>query len=1687
MYLLAPMENMVEVITKTIASAKSLVSKDLVEQGKALTRELVNEAFMMLSGAVTIVYPMGLPPYDPIQMELKNEEDLSGTHAGTEVIPVEDAALWFCGKEMLQGKLLSDYVGKNDKTKIIVKIQKRGTGAPAREAVISEADQRALMAYYYRRQEELKKLEENDDDSYLNSAWSEPGQLKRQFHGLSDINLHLLEAYAILIKMTSCCVSGESFVNFVFTPTIGVLATEDVDSFLESNNLAFNELLLPFSGQLRDIFMKDGNNITHMVKKLSVRFENAAAPLTTYLACLHYLSHICLVSTPWFECWRHLFISHLDCYEHEFLTRYLGCLFVVTTHNPDTLGAFSSLVQQQTQLLKSQPFRWFSPTNIVKFYILINNPDMMSVTEGAKVFQSVAATYGNANCYFLDLGSSQNCSDSAVGDIWVRYLLPQGWDPSELEGAKSVLKPQLANPHGEHLSKQDHDKLRAFVNDFVTRILVPWTESTIKTLNDQAAHRLRKSRGLFSVTRKLFSQSSVNESVSLSSSQSDLNVSLLDGANSAAGTASVYPDDAPEQQMRKLADLLFLFQQYESAHQIYDLVKRDFKQKSAWLHYAGTQEMSALSTYLQGAISQRQYPQHQMDDAILTYVTKCKNPDLALRAVLLHTEALKSRELFAETAVCCIRLADVGGFMAGGLLLEQAAHCNLRGKRPLLRHFAMRMALAGIRFARAKQPHLSARAFGLALEILSPTKSFDSGWTLALDYVNENLARQQLLLNQHREALQSLWHLLSPHSNQLEAAQYRFLREFLNILIKVNSSGERSKEWLELGLPVFEKNRIKVMLGTPVRKTDDDCSVEARGTAFSDNEHDDTEDARIFSTQRSSLPPNFATLIFPSLASPNDIPVWMVSTDVPAAEERQDGDLDRMKRPGEEFTRFLYEHPSYSLPQQAVFRRLRALLCLQTGRELSHNADDCDLVVLTASSANGEKIKKKKRWHNIPVGEQLTVQIPLYNSWKVPLVLTDVHLLWQASSTSNASSESGIIVSNEEINVERLREAKSYVYTSVLNEFYMLPGDRKLVELRLQPRRYLNDLQIIGVAFKLDISSPRQSTLVDLPSPATPPPPPLSSSLELLTTTPQLDVSVGATEVLRDPLTSTNSSTNSLTPGGLPSSIVQGKVRFSSAPTDPRFHWNVIPPQALLKVSFGGFPQSLFEGEIYGHSLTLTNIGSRTLENLCVTTSWPSFFLLSNTSPSIVMSLSEAVPLEASQSRNERFWIRAPPAQLRRISRSQQNEEALVYLQPPVPPFRRFHVVFGYTTQDEPSKTQGSAVDSLMITLRCKNVSLQHSFNMVQLACLDANWNIHLVAPKDVATSKNGVLMLPTREVTFCVRATRRKPAVKEAGSVAGVSNIALHPLSNEIDALATPYTQFFQLATQAAQMPASRNGTSTNWDTTTGVAAPETDLQPRNFYLLAFWQVVDQSDSLVKCQRFGQSHIRVVYAHVPKALQSPLGNNLAQMLASIPSLLPLSSLLRLRLYHPFRVVHNFSSRSEECTLGLSPPFKSSAMAFIPVTVEIYNASSCPVIARISTNEDNTRCTSFFFGNAYVPYSRSPTVPHQPSPPRVLWTGACVQQVALAAGQIHRTVLTALVACPGVYEVNSLCLKASISPSTTSPLPPPSRPHSNTTSDKGGVILLSGPVAAVTNPPAPFVRQLCDFSSLVVVVAAEVS
>lgn len=50
-----------------------------------LTHEVVKDALDQMKGAVMIVYPMGLPPHDPVRQELENTEDLSGTQVRLKV------------------------------------------------------------------------------------------------------------------------------------------------------------------------------------------------------------------------------------------------------------------------------------------------------------------------------------------------------------------------------------------------------------------------------------------------------------------------------------------------------------------------------------------------------------------------------------------------------------------------------------------------------------------------------------------------------------------------------------------------------------------------------------------------------------------------------------------------------------------------------------------------------------------------------------------------------------------------------------------------------------------------------------------------------------------------------------------------------------------------------------------------------------------------------------------------------------------------------------------------------------------------------------------------------------------------------------------------------------------------------------------------------------------------------------------------------------------------------------------------------------------------------------------------------------------------------------------------------------------------------------------------------------------
>lgn len=136
-----------------------------------------------------IAFPMGLPDWEPSKHEVEGTEDLEGTAEGADIMNAESTVMWWASKQLDRSKTLQDFVGKNDKTKIVVQLTKKGAGAPVRQAQQqSKSEQEAMMAYYFKKKEEWKKLEDDDDDSYMSAAWADPKSMKSQLNGTANVS-----------------------------------------------------------------------------------------------------------------------------------------------------------------------------------------------------------------------------------------------------------------------------------------------------------------------------------------------------------------------------------------------------------------------------------------------------------------------------------------------------------------------------------------------------------------------------------------------------------------------------------------------------------------------------------------------------------------------------------------------------------------------------------------------------------------------------------------------------------------------------------------------------------------------------------------------------------------------------------------------------------------------------------------------------------------------------------------------------------------------------------------------------------------------------------------------------------------------------------------------------------------------------------------------------------------------------------------------------------------------------------------------------------------------------------------------------------------------------------------------------------------------------------------------------------
>eukprot|EP00762_Andalucia_godoyi_P008714 ANDGO_00462.mRNA.1 UPF0769 protein CG18675 len=183
-------EHQANVLRNACRDALKNVGKENITYKICLTEKIVKDSFDLVRGAVAICFPAGLPEHDPVMEAIADKEHLDGQVA-KDVLEPSSAMLWWAGKQLLREKTLADFVGKNEKTKVLVKIAKKGSGPPAREPQIDPQAQKEMMAYYYKKQEEAKKMAEEAEDAAAtsNAPWADPKALKKAFSGTGGIRL----------------------------------------------------------------------------------------------------------------------------------------------------------------------------------------------------------------------------------------------------------------------------------------------------------------------------------------------------------------------------------------------------------------------------------------------------------------------------------------------------------------------------------------------------------------------------------------------------------------------------------------------------------------------------------------------------------------------------------------------------------------------------------------------------------------------------------------------------------------------------------------------------------------------------------------------------------------------------------------------------------------------------------------------------------------------------------------------------------------------------------------------------------------------------------------------------------------------------------------------------------------------------------------------------------------------------------------------------------------------------------------------------------------------------------------------------------------------------------------------------------------------------------------------------------
>ncbi|KAK5084200.1 hypothetical protein LTR24_007498 [Lithohypha guttulata] len=502
-----------------------------------------------------------------------------------------------------------------------------------------------------------------------------------------------------------------------FSPVVGVLASEEADNLAREKGFqhGFASVIQPYGERVPGkVVVRDSVGASRSWEDFGVRFLNLKDSIQgqagrgpeildtledlveQYLEqhTGEYISHGFHEMSPYYRLFLSRLLSSQPPSQHEAFSHPVAAVITISSSTPSPIETLRNLYAQTAQGGLAPPP--YANPEYLRYYLLVHDDDKDDFAKSSALFDQMKRHFG-LHCHLLRL-RSMSCSeeDQDGEEMPQQEWLSASADLSKLQETTQLV--ELDAIPAPRIFSTDAAAIRTFVRELVSQSIVPYMEQRISLWNEQIASRRRGISGRFmSLSKRWGGVGGLG--LSRTSSASNLS-STSSSSGNYDSLQGYYRWDAPEALLRKLADFATMLRDYKLAASTYELLRSDYSNDKAWRYLAGANEMCCVSNLLNPLLSSsstsssssKSLPKLETFDSMLeassySYLTRCNEPALALRSILLTIELLKVRGRLASELASkwAIRALDLNlasqGTSSHVLISERVASC-LAGNRP---------------------------------------------------------------------------------------------------------------------------------------------------------------------------------------------------------------------------------------------------------------------------------------------------------------------------------------------------------------------------------------------------------------------------------------------------------------------------------------------------------------------------------------------------------------------------------------------------------------------------------------------------------------------------------------------------------------------------------------------------------------------------------------------------------------------------------------------------------------------------------------------------------------------------------------------------------------------------------------------------------------------------------------------